>query len=102
VSYAEKNGQFAFADTTGPVIPAGATVQLHLLGDPDLRTVQPAYQINGGPLTNFGAAYAPSDSMRWFSVQAQGGILASSQIGQGVTASPSFVASFDAFLVRAR
>ena len=104
VSYAEKNGTFAFADTTGPVVPAGATVELHLLGDPDLRTIQPAYRINGGTLTNFGAAYAPSDSMRWFSVQAQGGILASSQIStsQGVPASPSFVATFDSFLVRAR
>jgi len=102
VSYAEKNGAFAFADVTGPVIPAGATVELHLLGDPDLRTVQPAYRINGGTLTNFGAAYAPSDSMRWFSVQAQGGILASSQIGQGITSSPSFTATFDWFRVTAR
>lgn len=102
VSYAEKNGAFAFADVTGPVIPAGATVELHLLGDPDLRTVQPAYRINGGTLTAFGAAYAPSDSMRWFSVQAQGGILASSQLGQGVTSSPSFVATYDWFRVTAR
>jgi hypothetical protein len=102
VSYAEKNGAFAFADVTGPVIPAGATVELHLLGDPDLRTIQPAYRINGGTLTTFGAAYAPSDSMRWFSVQAQGGILASSQIGQGVTSSPSFTATFDWLRVSAR
>ncbi len=102
VSYAEKNGVFAFADITGPVIPPGATVELHLLGDPDLRTIQPAYRIDGGTLTNFGAAYAPSDSMRWFSVQAQGGIFASSQIGQGVTTSPSFTATFDWLRVSAR
>jgi hypothetical protein len=102
VSYAEKNGAFVFADTTGPVIPLGATVELHLLGDPDLRTIQPAYRIDGGTLTNFGAAYAPSDSMRWFSVQAQAGILASSQIGQGVTSSPSFTATFDWLRVAAR
>jgi hypothetical protein len=102
VSYAEKNSVFAFADTTGPVIPAGSSVELFLLGDPDARTIQPAYRINGGTLTTFGAAYAPSDSMRWFSVQAQGGVLASSQLGQGVTASPSFVATFDWFRVAAR
>ena len=40
--------------------------------------------------------------MRWFSVQAQGGILASSQIGQGVTSSPSFVATFDWYRVASR
>ena len=102
VSYAEKNGAFAFADITGPVIPAGATVELHLLGDPDLRTVQPAYRINGGTLTTFGAAYAPSDSMRWFSVQASAGIFASSQLGQGVTSSPCFTATFDWMRVTAR
>jgi hypothetical protein len=73
---------FAFADTTGPGIPAGSSVELYLLGDPDLRTIQPAYGIDGGTLTNFGAAYAPSDSMRWFSTQAQVGVLASSQLGQ--------------------
>ncbi|HZB70687.1 MAG TPA: hypothetical protein VE395_01025, partial [Acidimicrobiales bacterium] len=102
VSYAEKNGVFAFADVTGPVIPPGSTVELHLLGDPDLRTIQPAYRIDGGTLTNFGAAYAPSDSMRWFSTQAQAGIFASSQIGQGVTSSPSFTGTFDWFRVAAR
>ena len=102
VSYAEKNGAFAFADVNGPVVPPGATVELHLLGDPDLRTIQPAYKLNGGVLTPFGAAYAPSDSMRWFSVQAQGGIFASSQLGQGVTSSPSFTATFDWFRVAAR
>jgi hypothetical protein len=102
VSYAEKNGLFAFADTTGPVIPAGTSVELYLLGDPDLRTIQPAYRIDGGTLTNFGAPYAPSDSMRWFSVQAQGGVLASSQLGQGVTSSPSFVATFDWFRIASR
>ena len=102
VSYAEKNGVFAFADTTGPAIPAGSSVELYLLGDPDLRTIQPAYRIDGGALTSFGAAYAPSDSMRWFSVQAQGGVLASSQLGQGVTSSPSFVATFDWYRVAAR
>jgi hypothetical protein len=95
VSYAEKNGQFAFADTTGPIIPVGTSVELHLLGDPDLRTIQPAYRIGDGLLTPFGAPYAPSDSMRWFSVQGQGGIFASSQLGQGVTSSPSFTATFD-------
>jgi hypothetical protein len=99
VSYAEKNGVFAFADTTGPVVPLGTSVELYLLGDPDLRTVQPAYRIGSGTLTNFGPAYAPSDSMRWFSTQAQAGVLASSQIGQGVTTSPSFVATFDWFRV---
>ena len=40
--------------------------------------------------------------MRWFSVQGLGGILASSQIGQGVATSPSFVATFDWFRVAAR
>ncbi len=102
VSYAEKNGVFAFADTTGPAIPAGSSVELYLLGDPDLRTIQPAYRIDGGALTNFGLPYAPSDSMRWFSVQAQGGVLASSQLGQGVTSSPSFTATFDWYRVAAR
>jgi hypothetical protein len=102
VSYAEKNGVFAFADTTGPGLPASSSVELYLLGDPDLRTIQPAYRIDGGTLTNFGAAYAPSDSMRWFSTQAQVGVLASSQLGQGVTSSPSFVASFDWYRVAAR
>jgi hypothetical protein len=102
VSYAEKNGVFAFADTTGPGVPASSSVELYLLGDPDLRTIQPAYRIDGGTLTNFGAAYAPSDSMRWFSTQAQVGVLASSQLGQGVTSSPSFVASFDWYRVAAR
>ncbi len=99
VSYAEEGGRFAFADTTGPEIPLGSSVELFLLGDPDARTVQPAYRINGGTLTNFGAAYAPGDSMRWFSVQGQVGVLASSQIGQGVATSPSFVATFDWFRV---
>jgi hypothetical protein len=40
--------------------------------------------------------------MRWFSTQAQAGIFASSQIGQGVTSSPSFTATFDWFRVAAR
>jgi hypothetical protein len=72
---------------------------VYLLGDPDLRTIQPAYRIGSGAITNFGPAYAPSDSMRWFSTQAQAGVLASSQTGQGVTTSPSFVATFDWFRV---
>ncbi len=97
VSYFEQNGAFVAADLTPIVIPAGATVELYLLGDANLRTVQPAYKLNGGPLTNFGAAYAPNDSARWFSVQASAGIFASNQ-----SSAVSFTATFDSFFINAR
>lgn len=98
VSYLEQNGAFVAADTTPvPLIPPGAVVELYLLGDADLRTVQPAYKLNGGVLTNFGPAYAPSDSARWFSTRASAGVLASNQ-----SSTVSFTATFDSFFISAR
>lgn len=94
VVFGEQTGQpiYFVQDIAVPV--TANTVDLTLTGNMDARTFQPSYSINGGARVNVGAPYAVFDSLRWFSRQSQGGVLASDQGTAG-----SFTARYDLFAV---
>jgi hypothetical protein len=91
----EENG--TGSGTTPIVLPNPETItsiDLRLIADPATGTITAWYGINGAATTQVGTGKAPADVMRWFSSQAQGGILVSNE---GSTT--PITATFDRFSV---